>query len=214
MALILGEADAFEQGARRFAGIFDADRGESEFERGLLVVGVVDGEIAGQAETGGFAAEQAAAERVERADPGFAQGMAGALEQCADAVAHLVGGFVGEGDGENRIGRRALIDQIGDAVGDDARFARAGSRQDQQRTFGSEDSFALLRVQIVEKIHRCGPGGLVHCSRAAGSEQTSGARRVTQRTAGARSTSKKNRALLSSMKARSGSSKRAFESQS
>jgi hypothetical protein len=101
--VVFGEADALEQLARSFAGIFEANRGERKFERGLLIVGVVDGEVPGQAETGSFASKQTPAEGVKGADRGFAQGMASTFEQGADAVAHLLRGCIGEGNGQNRI---------------------------------------------------------------------------------------------------------------
>src|SRR4029077_3618105 len=82
--MVLGEADKLEQRARSFAGILDANRGQGKFQRGLLIICVINGEITRQAETGGFAAKQAAAERVEGADGRFAQGIAGTFEQGAD----------------------------------------------------------------------------------------------------------------------------------
>ena len=39
-------------------------------------------------------------------------------------------------------------DEVGDAVGDDARLAGSGARQDQQRPVGLEDRVLLLRVQV------------------------------------------------------------------
>ena len=54
--------------------------------------------------------------------------------QLLDALGHLGGGLVGEGDSEDGIRRdAALLDEIGDAVRDDAGLARAGSGQDQHR---------------------------------------------------------------------------------
>jgi len=92
---------------------------------------------------------------MKRADPGVAQRGAAALQQKRlDAFAHLVGGLIGKGDGQNGIAGYALIDQVGDAVGDDASFAGSGASQDKYGTFGCEDSFTLLRIQIIKKIHR------------------------------------------------------------
>ena len=58
-----------------------------------------------------------------------------------------------------------MLDQIGDAIGDDARLAGAGARQDEDRPIGGEHGFALLRIQAIKNIHLSenlcwfGPGG-------------------------------------------------------
>jgi len=44
-------------------------------------------------------------------------------------------------------------DEMGDAVRNDARFAAPGASQDQQRTFGVRDGFALLGIQALQEIH-------------------------------------------------------------
>ena len=53
-----------------------------------------------------------------------------------------------------RSGGTPAVDEMGDAVGDDARLARAGARQYQHGAFGSENGFALAFVESVEKRHR------------------------------------------------------------
>jgi len=50
-----------------------------------------------------------------------------------------------------------VLDEIGDAVGNDAGLAAAGAGEDQHRALGGFDGFALLRVQLVEK-RQCGSG--------------------------------------------------------
>ena len=57
-----------------------------------------------------------------------------AAGELLDALAHLAGGLVGEGDGEDAIGPHAAAQQLGDAEGDDARLARAGAGEDEQRS--------------------------------------------------------------------------------
>ena len=70
-------------------------------------------------------------------------------QQLVDALGHLGGGLVGEGHGQDRVRRDAfLVDQPRDAAGDDARLARAGAGQDEQRAIGSFDGIALFRIQI------------------------------------------------------------------
>ena len=67
------------------------------------------------------------------------------------------GGLVGKCDGENRIGRDPFfLDQPGDAAGDDARLARAGAGQDQQRPFGGFNGGALFGIQIFDERRQGG----------------------------------------------------------
>ena len=58
-------------------------------------------------------------------------------------------------------GRDALFaDEPGDAAGDDAGFARAGSGQDEQGALGGLDGGALFGIQIVEeRLQGASPGG-------------------------------------------------------
>ena len=53
-----------------------------------------------------------------------------------------------------------VLDQIGDAIGDDARLPAAGAGEDQHRALGGFDGLALLRIQLVEK-RQCGSGSRV-----------------------------------------------------
>ena len=39
-----------------------------------------------------------------------------------------------------------VLDQVRDAIGDDARLAAAGAGKDEHRAFGGFDGFALLRI--------------------------------------------------------------------
>ena len=45
----------------------------------------------------------------------------------------------------------ALLDEVGDAVGDDARLAGAGAGQQQHGAIDGLNAFLLLRVHVVEK---------------------------------------------------------------
>ena len=57
-------------------------------------------------------------------------------DEISDPVPHLSGGFIGEGDGQNRPARDLMGGhQVGHAVGDDPGFAASGPGQDQQRAF-------------------------------------------------------------------------------
>ena len=126
-----------------------------------LIVVVVDGEAAGESrpdrgETVAVAAQQADAERMKR---GYVRRARGArlAEQILDTLAHLLGGFVGERHRQNRVGRNTMfVDQVRDAMRDDARFAAAGAGEDQQRTFDVGRSFTLLGIQALQEIHERG----------------------------------------------------------
>ena len=75
-------------------------------------------------------------------------------EQRFDARAHLFGGLVGEGDGEHlvRLGV-AVADEVRDAAGDDARLARSGAGEDQQRPADVQDGFALFGIEGFQELH-------------------------------------------------------------
>ena len=90
---------------------------------------------------------------MKRADPRITRARVGAFEQCPNAFAHLVGGFIRKGDGENRAARNALLNQGGDAMRDDPRLAGARARQDEDWPIDGEHSFALLGIQFIENIH-------------------------------------------------------------
>ena len=92
-----------------------------------------------------MAAQHAGAQRVEGAEP---QPLGGAAEHGGDALAHLAGGLVGEGDGQHLAGKGAAGQQdMGEAGGQHAGLAGAGAGQHQQRAVHGLDGFALLGVQ-------------------------------------------------------------------
>ena len=70
---------------------------------------------------------------------------------CVDALAHLARRLVGEGDRQDAPGIGAGGHQPRDAVGDDARLARAGARDDQQRPARVQDRLALRGVELARQ---------------------------------------------------------------
>ena len=65
---------------------------------------------------------------------------------------HLVGGLVGEGDGQQLEGRDAvLFDEVGDPVCQHAGLARSGARHQQQRAVGVHDGLSLGGVQTFQQ---------------------------------------------------------------
>ncbi len=74
------------------------------------VVGVEDGEVGAQADEFGVAAQQLDADRVEGAEPGHA--LDRTADEHGDALLHLAGGLVGEGDGEDLRGKARPVVRI------------------------------------------------------------------------------------------------------
>ncbi|MCG3119782.1 MAG: hypothetical protein ALAOOOJD_02294 [bacterium] len=69
--------------------------------------------------------------------------------QHVDTLFHFRGSFVGERERENLFGLGELGgDQIGNAIGNDARFAGAGAGDDRQRPGGMFHRFPLLVIQL------------------------------------------------------------------
>ncbi len=154
---VLRVADARQHHARLERRVVHAGVFHELLDHRLLIAGIVDGEAARQTEVVGFAAEQLGAERVEGRDP---HALAVALEQRAHAVAHLFGSLVGEGHRQHLIERCvALLDEMGDAVRDDARLTGAGAGQDEQRPVDVLDGRALFGVQGGEEVHRLAARG-------------------------------------------------------
>src|SRR6185437_1568937 len=73
-------------------------------------------------------------------------------EQPLDAPTHLLGCLVGERDRQDlmRVGLPGE-DEKGDAVGQDARLARARARQDQERPLPMRHRLALGLVEALEQ---------------------------------------------------------------
>ena len=92
-----------------------------------LVGLVVDREVRAIAEPGRLTAEDAAAGGMEGQDPDRA---GDAAEHVLEPLAHLAGGLVRERDREDLLRLHpAGVDQVRDAVREDARLARAGARR-------------------------------------------------------------------------------------
>ena len=99
---------------------------------------VVDAEIGMQARQAGKFPKQPGTKRVKGADSGAARN-----SKVGHPLAHLSGGLVGEGDGQDVPGRHALGGKIRHAAGDDASFSRSGPGQYQQRTVDMRDGLSL-----------------------------------------------------------------------
>ena len=122
---------------------------QDRLNEALGVVGVVDREVLGVAQALPVDAEHAHAHGVERADPHAAR--AQTAHEPVEALAHLAGGLVGEGDGEDVPGHDAeVLDHVGDAVREHAGLARPRAGEDEQGPLGGEHGLTLGWVQGID----------------------------------------------------------------
>src|ERR1019366_2544874 len=157
--VILGPRYAPQNVARRQLFVIDAQTAHGGLHDVLLVGLVIDDEIfaitfAADLQRVDVATEQAHAKRMEGGDQRL--GERAAAHQRLHPAGHFGSGLVGESDRQNGVGRHAhTVNQVGDAIGDNARFAAARSREDQHRPVDRLDGFALLRIQVVEIRRQC-----------------------------------------------------------
>ena len=96
-----------------------------EAQQALRVGRIVDGEGGLQTQGGGLTAQHAHAEAVEGRNPHV---LGARADKRLNTFTHFGGSLVGEGDGENLAGGRAVgCEQVGDAVGEHAGLAGAGT---------------------------------------------------------------------------------------
>src|SRR6266516_4553829 len=73
--------------------------------------------------------------------------------QLFQALAHLFGSFICEGDGQDAPGRNMLVlHQVRDAVSNSAGLSAAWTRQDEDRSFGGGDSLPLWFVESCHQV--------------------------------------------------------------
>ncbi len=144
------------EAARRVALGVEVELAHDQRHHPLGVGGVVDRERRLEPDRAGLAAQDPHAGRVEGRDP---HPVGPRADQADDALAHLARGLVGEGDGEDLAGPHAPgRQQVGDAVGQHPRLARAGAGDDQQRAALVDDRLALLGVEPLEQRGRVAVG--------------------------------------------------------
>ena len=114
-------------------------------EQGQLVLGVVDARVGRDAQRLALAAQDAQPGRVEGAEP---QAPGAIAERRLQPPAHLAGGAVGEGEAEDAPGRRALLDEAPDALGEHARLAAASAGDDEAGPLPVIDGLLLGCVEL------------------------------------------------------------------
>ena len=128
-----------------------------------LVGLVVDGEIRAVSEPLRLAAEDPAARGVEGQHPEAARA---AAEKVLEPLPHFPRGLVRERDREDLVRPGSdRVDQVCDAVREDARLPGAGARDHEQRPFRGEHGFPLRGVQVGEILRGGGDG---HAADASG----------------------------------------------
>ena len=74
-------------------------------------------------------------------------------QQIRHASHHFAGGLVGEREQQDAVGRNALFEQVGHAIGERARLARARAGDDERRAGRRGDGGALLLVEFARVIN-------------------------------------------------------------
>ena len=114
-------------------------------DEGLLIVLVVDGEAPVVPQGVDLHGEEPGAKSMEGEQP-HTRLLAGEL---LHPFLHLPSGLVGEGQGQDMVGRHAFFrDQVCDAGGQHPGFAAAGPGQHQQGTFRAGDRLPLRGIQF------------------------------------------------------------------
>ncbi len=150
--LVLGPADHGVNRQRRVAPLVQPQVGHAVAYHLALVFLVVDRELRRDADRFAVGPKDTAAGGMEGAHPDSARSRA--AQQRMNAIAHLMGGLVGEGDRQDAArSDAARPDQVGDAVRQHAGLARPGAGQHEQRAARMRNGLALRWVQGREQIH-------------------------------------------------------------
>ena len=145
--LVLPQADLRVRGARWEALGIEVEIAHDVAGEPLRIGLVVDAEGARVTEPVAVGAQDADARRVERAHP---HRPGDRTHQVGHTVTHLLRGLVGERDRQDRRGRHSFVDEVGDAMREHTRLARAGTGDDQQRAATVHDSVELIGIEQVE----------------------------------------------------------------
>lgn len=128
---------------------FRIDLLDGVFEEGFGFAFINDGVVAFDPDLFSVHAEDALGDTVKGAAPELAAGNAG---QVLDPLKHFTGGFVGEGEEEDFSGLHALMQEVGDAVGQGAGLARSGAGENKIGTGLGSHSGVLLVIEFGAKV--------------------------------------------------------------
>ena len=150
---VLPGGDAREQATGRVQLLGEVQGAHGLPHRRELVGLVVDEEAGARGPAASASRRRRRTQKLWKVDIQLPEGPAG--EQGLGPGAHLLGGLVREGDGENALRRHPAIEhEVGDAVGDDAGLAAAGAGEDEDRTLDRQNRFSLAGVQAPQDGRR------------------------------------------------------------
>ena len=148
-AAVFPAVDQPGQHARGPALVVDVFGLQQLLEQANLIVHIKHGEVGFELHQFGVEAQDAPADRVEGAEPRHA--FHGLAQHLAEPQLHLARRLVGEGHRQDFLRPRpALAQDVGDARGQHAGLAGAGTGQHQNRSIKRHDRVALLRIEPVE----------------------------------------------------------------
>ena len=125
---------------------------KAAFDQGHLVLGVVDDEAGIDANGLAITAQDTGADGVEGPD---GQLINGAARQLPQALLHLPGRLVGEGDRHDAVRADPTdLDEVGDAMGDNPCLAAPGPGQNQHRPTDRLNSLSLRRIEVGKNVHQ------------------------------------------------------------
>ena len=143
--LVLGARDQSHHAAGRVALLIQPHFAHHALDYRQPVRLVVDHEMAVDSVSAAVPTQDADRDGMERSHPDRARGQ---IEEMLDPAAHLAGGLIGKGHSQDFPGLGSpLLDQPGDAMRQDARFAAARAGKDQQRAIIGRHGSALRRIQ-------------------------------------------------------------------
>ena len=144
--VVLGRRDAVLYGTGLVDLLVERHLADDELQQAQAVGRVVDGIVGVVAQPVAFDAKDAGEDAVERAHPERGGLLGG--DKRGDAVAHLAGRLVREGQGQDVPGVHALLQEIGYLISEDARLAAARTGYDQRRRIRAEHGLALVGVEV------------------------------------------------------------------
>ena len=118
---VLGVGDARGEHRRLILGIVQVQLLDDGFQKVLAIRRLVNRKTLREADPFGVVAQNARENRVEGSHADIA--VASVRQHLGDTFAHLLGGLVGEGEGEDIVRSHPLLDHIGDARSEYARLA-------------------------------------------------------------------------------------------
>ena len=147
---VLGVGDARGEHRRLILGIVQVQLLDDGFQKVLAIRRLVNRKTLREADPFGVVAQNARENRVEGSHADIA--VASVRQHLGDTFAHLLGGLVGEGEGEDVVRSHPLLNHIGDARSKNARLARPGARDDERRRIVVHHRIPLGLIQAFQYL--------------------------------------------------------------